>query len=216
VKERAVFQRERAVGQSVSAYLASKVIVLGLLNVVQSIALVLILTANQGGPSGGTWLPWGRGELIIAVAFTSFAATAGGLFVSAMSPSVNVAMTVLPLILILQNILSIGGVFPEITDKPGLKQASYVASAQWGFSAEAATADLNKLQATTNVIRRLSGTDVLDPEALNRALSRPATGQTRWNHEFGAWLLNVAMLIVITTVLLALTGLTLVRRSRAP
>ena len=216
VKERAVFQRERAVGQSVSAYLASKVIVLGMLNILQSVALVLILTANQNGPSKGTWLPWGRGELMIAVAVASFAATAGGLLVSAVSPSVSVAMTVLPLVLILQNILSIGGVFPEIANKPGLKQASYVASAQWGFSAEAATADVNHLQATTNIIRKLSGTDVRNPDALNRALTTPVTGQSRWDHEFGAWAINMAMLILITAVLLSLTGLTLVRRSRAP
>ena len=88
----------------------------------------------------------------------------------------------LPLVLILQNILSIGGVFPEIANKPGLKQASYVASAQWGFSAEAATADVNHLQATTNIIRKLSGTDVRNPDALHRALTTPVTGQSvaRW------------------------------------
>ena len=216
VKERAVFQRERAVGQSVTAYLASKVIVLGLLNVVQSIALVLILTSNQRGPSEGVWFPWGRGELMIALVFTSLAATAAGLLVSALSPTLNVAMTVLPLVLILQNLLSIGGVFPEIGNKPGIKQASYVATAQWGFAAEAATSDLNELQATTNVIRTLSEADLLDPSALSRALSSPDSGEARWDHEVGPWLFNVAMLIVITAATLALTAWVLVRRTRAP
>jgi hypothetical protein len=216
VKERAVFQRERAVGQSVSAYLMSKVVVLGLLNVVQSIVLVLIITSNQNGPSKGVWLGWGRGELMVAIAFTSLASTAAGLLVSALSPTANVAMTVLPLVLILQNILSIGGVFPEITNKPGLKQASYFASAQWGFSAEAATANLNELQATTNVIRRLSGSDIRDPAAINRALSTPDAGEPRWKHDLGPWLLNIGALVVISSVLLSLTALVLVRRSRAP
>jgi hypothetical protein len=216
VKERAVFQRERAVGQSVSAYLLSKVIVLGLLNVVQSIVLVLIITSNQSGPAEGVWLPWGRGELMIAVALTSLASTAAGLLVSALSPTANVAMTVLPLVLILQNILSIGSVFPEITDKPGLKQASYVASAQWGFSAEAATADLNQLQATTNIIRRLSGADVRDPAALDRELAAPAKGESRWDHELGPWLVNIVALLVLAAVLLWATAVVLLRKSRAP
>ena len=216
VKERAVFQRERAVGQSVSAYLASKVVVLGLLNIAQSIVLVLIITASQDGPGEGVWLPWGRGELMIAVALTSLSSTAAGLLVSSLSSTANVAMTVLPLVLILQNILSIGGVFPEIADKPGLKQASYFASAQWGFSAEAATADLNQLQASTNVVRQLSAADVLDPDAIGQLLSRPVEGEPRWDHELGAWLFNMAALAVICAVLLLATGFVLLRQSRAP
>ena len=46
-------------------------------------------------------------------------------------------MTVLPVILIIQMLLAMGGVFPDVVDKPALRQASYLAGAHWAFQAQA-------------------------------------------------------------------------------
>ncbi|MFE1500477.1 ATP-binding cassette domain-containing protein, partial [Streptomyces albidoflavus] len=86
VKERTIYRRERAVGLSRSAYLASKVVVLGLITVVQ--AVVLTLVALIGVPLN---VPGGKGvllpplvEITLAVALLSFTAMMLGLLVSAL------------------------------------------------------------------------------------------------------------------------------------
>src|SRR6202042_2791376 len=53
VKERAIYVRERAAGLSSGAYLFSKLIVLGVISIVQSAILVLIGLAGQKMPPKG-------------------------------------------------------------------------------------------------------------------------------------------------------------------
>ena len=54
VRELPQFRRERAAGLSLSAYLASKVVVLGAITILQIIVYVLIATAAQHGPNDGS------------------------------------------------------------------------------------------------------------------------------------------------------------------
>ena len=62
VKELPVFKRERAVGLSTSAYVLSKMSVLGLIVVYQAVAYMLISTANQDGPRDAVVLGWPLGR----------------------------------------------------------------------------------------------------------------------------------------------------------
>lgn len=60
VKERVIYQRERAVGLSRSAYLMSKVVVLGAVTVVQAVVLTLValLGVDLNAPGGeGVLMP---------------------------------------------------------------------------------------------------------------------------------------------------------------
>lgn len=60
VKERVIYQRERAVGLSRSAYLMSKVVVLGTITVVQAVVLTLValLGVDLNAPGGeGVLMP---------------------------------------------------------------------------------------------------------------------------------------------------------------
>ena len=82
VKELPVFRRERAVGLSASAYVASKMLVLGALVVVQAAIYASLATLGQGGPRQAVVLGWPLGELIVACAATGVAAVALGLLVS--------------------------------------------------------------------------------------------------------------------------------------
>ena len=215
-RERTLFERERAAGLSVSAYVASKALVLGTLTAVQAAMLVAIATARQGGPEDAVVLGLPTGELMVVVAVAGVASMALALLVSAVVGSPDRATTLLPIVLILQFVLSAGGVLPEIVDKPVLREVSALASAQWGFAAAASTADLNELQAFTDQLRDLREVDAADPAPAIEALTEPARPEPRWAHETGAWLVAVVALLALILGPLAGAGYVLHRRDMAP
>ena len=144
VKERPILERERATGLSASVYVLSKALVLGAFTIVQAFLLVLIGTARQGGPAHGAVLSSGRVELFLVAALSGVAAMALGLLISALVTNADKALTILPVILFAQFLLT-GGLF-NVRTTPGLEQLSYVTSAHWGYSAAASTANLDLLQ----------------------------------------------------------------------
>jgi hypothetical protein len=136
--------RERATGLSASAYVLSKAVVLGAFTVVQAFVLVLIGIARQGGPGHGAALASGPLELCLVAALSGLAAMSLGLVISALVTNADKALTVLPVILFAQFLLT-GALF-SVNTTPGLKQVSYLTSAHWGYAAAASTADLDELQ----------------------------------------------------------------------
>jgi len=144
VKERPILARERATGLSASAYVLSKALVLGAFTVVQAFVLVLIGIARQGGPGHGSVLASGRLELCLVAALSGLAAMSLGLLISALVTNADKALTVLPVILFAQFLLT-GALF-SVSSTPGLEQVSYLTSAHWGYAAAASTADLDVLQ----------------------------------------------------------------------
>ena len=102
VRELPQFRRERAAGLSLSAYLASKVVVLGAITILQIIVYVLIATAAQHGPNDAVALGSGRLEPAVDVAVAAFAGMCLGLLISAAARTSEQAMTVLPVVLIAQ------------------------------------------------------------------------------------------------------------------
>ena len=69
VKERAIYTRERAAGLSPAAYLASKLVVLGVISAVQSVVLVAIGLAGRPMPSPGVVLTsFPLAEIMLGVA----------------------------------------------------------------------------------------------------------------------------------------------------
>jgi ABC-type multidrug transport system ATPase subunit/pSer/pThr/pTyr-binding forkhead associated (FHA) protein len=143
VKERAILARERSVGLSVWAYVMSKTVVLGAITVVESFVLTYIALLRQGGLQHGVVLHSGRIEICLVVSLTGVTAMALGLFVSALASNADKVLTVLPIILFAQFVLS-GSAFP-VRGVPGLDQVAYVSGARWGYSAAAGTADLDNL-----------------------------------------------------------------------
>ena len=153
-KELPIFRRERAAGPSISAYVASKATMLGAITILQSAVLVALATADQGGPVYASVLGWPLGELMIGAVLAGLAAMCIGLLISALARTSDRATTVLPVVLVFQLVLALGGVFPQIGNKPVLKQLGYVSSARWGSPRVASTTDLNNLQALTGVLTR--------------------------------------------------------------
>ena len=123
-------------------YIASKVAVLGALTIVQCAVMALIALARQGSHDQGSLLSSPTLELIIAAVLAGVAGMALGLLISALASTADQAMTVLPVVLLLEMLLAMGGLFPDVVDKPVLKQLSYVASTQWSFAAAASSVDL--------------------------------------------------------------------------
>ena len=199
VKEQPIFLRERAVGLSVSAYVWSKALVLGIVTVLQTIVLTAIALARQDGPAEGSLLGWPLGELMLAAALAGLAGMSIGLLASAVARSVDRAMTVLPVVLIVEMLLAMGGLFPDLVDKPVLKQASYVASTQWGFSAAASTVDLDRLQSVDRVAREAPSVRLEDPLPVLRSLTDAGKGgERRWRHDWPTWLLDAGVLLALT------------------
>lgn len=214
VKEAPILRRERAVGLSVTAYVWSKVLVLGLITALQVAALVALATARQDGPDEGSFIGWPLGELIIACVLAGLSAMTLALFISALARTTDRAMTVLPIVLIAQMMLAMGGLFPDLIDKPVLKQASYAASAQWGFSAVASTVDLDRLQSVDRLARQLPAVRLDDPLPLLRVLSEPgqAEGEARWRHDWPTWLRDAGVLVALTLAGIGASMLALLRR----
>lgn len=202
-RELPVLRRERAVGLSLSAYVMSKVLVLGTLTVAEAAVLVAIATARQRGPSSAVLLGWPLGELMVVIALAAVASMALGLLVSAVAGSPERATSILPMLLILQLVLSAGVVLPEIADQPVLRQLSYASSAQWGTAAAASTTDLNRLQLYDQRLRDLRQVDAADPMPAVEALTRPAGPEPRWAHDRSAWLgaVGVLLLLIVLPVL---------------
>lgn len=203
VKEFPIYRRERSIGLSISAYVASKVVVLGVLTLIQAAILVPIAVARQGGPNDAVLLGWPLGELMVGVALAGLAAMALGLLISAVVNSSDKGVTLLPIVLIPQMVLS--GVIP-IADKPVLREVSYLTGAQWGFSAVASTVDLNELTAIRVAPAPDSGAQGQVPPAQER--------RGAWNHSAGVWLRNIAALCVLTIA--GCVGALLMLRRRDP
>jgi ABC-type multidrug transport system ATPase subunit/pSer/pThr/pTyr-binding forkhead associated (FHA) protein len=109
VKEDPIYRRERVVNLGILPYLFSKIVVLGLLCLLQSAILVLCVSIPDPF-SNSIFLPPFL-EVYITIALTSLAGLMMGLMVSALVPNTDRAMTIVPLLLIPQIIFS-GTIFP--------------------------------------------------------------------------------------------------------
>jgi ABC-type multidrug transport system ATPase subunit len=187
VKERAIYVRERAAGLSSGAYLFSKLIVLGVISVLQSVVLVLLGVLGEPLPSQGallTGLP--LIELLIGIAMLGLASMCLGLLVSALVSTSEKAMPVLVLLTMIQVILS-GSVLP-LNGKTGLSQLAYLAPARWGFGAVASTTNLNVITPTLG--------NIVDP---------------LWAHTASNWLRDMGILIGLAAIFIVVAALRLRR-----
>jgi ABC-type multidrug transport system ATPase subunit/ABC-type multidrug transport system permease subunit len=110
VKEGPIYRRERAVHLGILPYIFSKIVVLGILSLVQDAILLLVVNAIAPFATQGILLPT-LPELYITLVLTSLSGLMIGLVISAAAPTTDRAMNFIPLILIPQVIFS-GIIFP--------------------------------------------------------------------------------------------------------
>ena len=148
VGERAIFQREQAVGLSTSAYLLAKTAVYCGFAVVQSAIITAIVVVGKSAPARGSTV-FGHGnvaataELFVAVAGTCVASAVLGLVISSLVRSSEQIMPLFVVSVMAQLVLC-GGMVP-VTGRLGLDQLSVLMPARWGYAAAASTVDLRTL-----------------------------------------------------------------------
>ena len=143
VSERAIYDRERAVGLSPSSYTASKLIVMALQTLLQAAILTVAVSVGKPRPESGVLTDSGVPELVLVVWLTAWASAMLGEVGSALVKSGEQTMPLLVILVMAQLVFS-GGMIP-VTDRDGLEQASMVFPGRWGFSAAASDIDLNGL-----------------------------------------------------------------------
>ncbi len=130
VKEAPIYKRERTVNLGIVPYMFSKIIVLGILCLAQSLVLTFFVNLRAPFPHS-TFLPPFT-EIYITMALTSLAGLMLGLTVSALVPNNDRAMSIVPLVLIPQVIFS--GIIFKLNN-PILQFLGAFFPARWAMAA---------------------------------------------------------------------------------
>ncbi len=178
VGERAIFQREQAVGLSTTAYLLAKTLVFCGFAILQSAIITSLVVAGKGAPARGAVLLGhstvaATAELFITVAGTCVASAVLGLAISALVRSSEQIMPLFVVAVMAQLVLC-GGMVP-VTGRLGLDQLSWLMPARWGYAAAASTVD----------VRHLVPATLLPQDQF-------------WQHTRHFWLLDMGMLAGLT------------------
>ncbi|MEW2582058.1 FHA domain-containing protein [Streptomyces virginiae] len=176
VKERVIYRRERAVGLSRSAYLMSKVAVLGAVTVAQAVVLTLVALygVDLSAPGGHGVIMAPLVEITIAVALLAFTAMMLGLLISALVRKEEVTMPLLVLLAIVQVVFC--GALLQLEGVPVIEQLAWLVPSRWALGAMAGTIDLGAI---------VPGTLTDDP---------------LFAHTPAVWLLNLGMLVVLSVL----------------
>ena len=182
VGERMIFQRERAVGLSASAYLMAKVVVFSAAALMGTAVMVAITTIGKGAPAhGGVLLGHntfaGVVELYLGLALTAITSAMVGLVLSSLARSTEQVLPMLVVSIMVSMVLA-GGLIP-VTGRLVLDQLSWLVPGRWGFAASASSVDLNSVEAGLPVDRL-------------------------WRHVASAWLLDTGMLALLAVILAGL------------
>ena len=130
VKEEPIYRRERTVNLGIMPYMFSKIVVLGILCLLQSAVLVIIV-ALRAPFDHSTFLP-PLVEMYISLALTSLAGLMLGLAISALAPNNDRATSFIPIILIPQVIFS--GIIFQL-NSPLLQILGSFFAARWSMAA---------------------------------------------------------------------------------
>ncbi|WP_246467866.1 ATP-binding cassette domain-containing protein [Allocatelliglobosispora scoriae] len=181
VNEQSIYRRERAIGLSPGAYLASKVLIFLIIDAVQCCLFVYLAMLGRPKPADALILGDPMIEIMIAVTMVALTSTALGLLASALVRTTEQTTPILVVSVMAQLVLS-GGLF-AIEGQQVLEYISMIDPSRWGFAAAAATTDLVRFPF---------------PDAL-------------WTHVASNWWRAIAIMGVQILVLLGATRLALRR-----
>ncbi|NJQ02077.1 FHA domain-containing protein [Streptomyces zingiberis] len=176
IKERVIYERERATGLSRSAYLMSKVIVLGVITAFQGALISAIGLVPRDLPEEGVILRSLPGvELALPIMALGFTSMMVGLIISALVRTAEKTMPLLVMSAIVQLVFT--GCLFQLNGKVGAEQLAWLVPSRWGVSAAGSTADLNWLLPW-----------------------EPGTPDPLWEHDAATWLLDMGVLLGIGLV----------------
>ncbi|MEU8793113.1 FHA domain-containing protein [Streptomyces sp. NPDC048643] len=175
IKERVIYERERATGLSRSAYLMSKVIVLGVVTLFQGALVGAIGFGSRTVPDEGLILKsLPKVELTIPIMALGFASMMFGLVISSLVKTAEKTMPLLVMFAIVQVVFT--GCLFILNGTPGVNQFSYLMPARWAVAASGTTLDFN------NIFPNQDDPSNTDP---------------LWDHTAGAWALDMVALIAL-------------------
>ncbi|MFE6703280.1 FHA domain-containing protein [Streptomyces sp. NPDC057718] len=178
IKERVIYERERATGLSRSAYLASKVIVLGVITAFQGVILCAICFAVRDLPAEGLFMPPAV-ELCLSIVALGFTSMMFGLMISALVKTSEMTMPLLVMFAIVQLVFT--GVLFQVYGTPGLEQLTWLMPSRWGVAAAGTTLDLAHLMPPW------------DPK-------NPTDLDPLWEATATQWGINIFVLLVIALI----------------
>ncbi|MBM4819477.1 MULTISPECIES: FHA domain-containing protein [Streptomyces] len=175
IKERVIYERERATGLSRSAYLMSKVIVLGVITAVQGglLGAIGLLYRGDKMPKEGLLLTGSPVlELTLPIMALGFTSMMFGLIISSLVKTAEKTMPLLVMFAIVQVVFT--GCLFQLHDKIGVEQIAWLMPARWAVSAAGTTAQLNVLLPW----------DPANPDPL-------------WEHELSQWCVDMGVLLAL-------------------
>ncbi|MFD5280890.1 ABC transporter ATP-binding protein/permease [Streptomyces rubrogriseus] len=177
IKERVIYERERATGLSRSAYLMSKVFVLGLITVFQGLLVGVIGFASREIPEEGLVLGgMTLVELSLPIMALGFTSMMFGLVISSLVKTAEKTMPLLVMFAIIQVVFT--GCLFALNGAVGVNQFSYLMPSRWAVAAAGATLDFNRIS---------------PPE-------KGAEADPLWEHTVGAWGMDMVALIVLGVI----------------
>ncbi|KQX84738.1 FHA domain-containing protein [Streptomyces clavifer] len=179
IKERVIYERERATGLSRSAYLLSKVIVLGLITAFQGVILCGIGFSTRALPEEGLLMPPAV-EICLSIIVLGFTSMMVGLLISALVKTAEKTMPLLVMFAIVQVVFT--GVLFQLYGSPGLEQFAWLMPSRWAVAAAGTTLDLAHLMPPW------------EPE-------NPTDLDPLWEHSAGQWGINIAVMLAMSAVL---------------
>ncbi|WP_370256332.1 FHA domain-containing protein [Streptomyces sp. V4I8] len=180
IKERVIYERERATGLSRSAYLMSKVIVLGAVTVFQGAMVGAIGFSRRTIPDEA--LIFGEGkfavmlELSVPIMGLGFTSMMFGLVISSLVKTAEKTMPLLVMFAIVQVVFT--GCLFALHGNIGVNEFSYLMPSRWAVAAAGATLDFNNISPP----KEKGDTDPL------------------WDHAVGAYSLDMIALIVLGVI----------------
>ncbi|MBV9231214.1 MAG: FHA domain-containing protein, partial [Chloroflexi bacterium] len=139
VKEAPIYRRERTVNLGIAPYMFSKIVVLGILCLLQSFILVFLV--NLKAPFHHSIFLPAFLEIYISMALTSLAGLMTGLAISAIVPNSDRAMSLVPLALLPQIIFA--GVIFSLDNPQLLQVLGAFFPARWAMAAMGSTIGLH-------------------------------------------------------------------------
>ncbi|MFE3211909.1 FHA domain-containing protein [Streptomyces niveus] len=178
IKERVIYERERATGLSRSAYLMSKVIVLGVITAFQGVIICGIGFAPRALPDEGLIMPPAV-EMCIVIIALGFTSMMFGLVISSLVKTAEKTMPLLVMFAIVQVVFT--GTLFQVYGSPGLEQFAWLMPSRWAIAGTGATLDLAHLMPPW------------DPKSPNDL-------DPLWDHSVAQWGFNVTVLLLIGVV----------------
>ncbi|WP_069172271.1 ABC transporter ATP-binding protein/permease [Streptomyces griseus] len=178
IKERVIYERERATGLSRSAYLVSKVIVLGVITALQGVIICGIGFSTRDLPEEGLFMN-PAAEICLSIIALGFTSMMVGLMISSLVRTAEKTMPLLVMFAIVQVVFT--GVLFQLYGSPGLEQFAWLMPSRWAMAAAGTTLDLAHLMPPW------------DPQ-------NPTDLDPLWEHSAGQWGINIAVLLFLGAI----------------